>query len=161
MVDLLVAEGHQRFAYLGTDGDQYWKAERLDGFLQRLSHHGIRPPKTSVFLGPDQGFRRRVHRLLTGKNPPSAIVTGSDAVAATVLSVAHSLGLRVGTDVAITGFDGGAVGLVTEPTLTTARIPVERIARELIARCLRQVEHGHDDEHGLLLPTDLVRGGSA
>ncbi|WP_197289271.1 LacI family DNA-binding transcriptional regulator [Saccharothrix sp. NRRL B-16348] len=161
VVDVLVAEGHQRFAYLGTDGDQYWKAERQDGFLQRLSHHGLRLPKASLFRGSDQDVRRRAHRLLTGKNPPSAIVTGSDAVAAVVLSVAQSLGLRVGSDVAITGFDGGAVGLVTEPILTSARIPVERISRELVARCLRQVEHGHDDEPGLLLPTELVRGGSA
>ncbi|GAA1298341.1 hypothetical protein GCM10009634_54820 [Saccharothrix xinjiangensis] len=118
-------------------------------------------PKTSIFRGPDQGVRRRAHQLLTGRNPPSAIVTGSDAVAAVVVGVAHSLGLRVGVDVAITGFDGGAVGLVTEPTLTSARIPVERVSRELVARCLRQVEHGHDDEPGLLLPTELVRGGSA
>ncbi|MFE2757837.1 LacI family DNA-binding transcriptional regulator [Actinosynnema sp. NPDC059335] len=161
IVDLLVTEGHRRFAYLGADGDQYWKLDRLDGVVRRLAHHGIRLPKTSVFRGPDSGVRRRARQLLTGKNPPSAIVTGSDAVAAVVVNVAHSLGLRVGDDVAITGFDGGAVGLVTEPTLTGARIPVERISHELVARCLRQVEHGHDDEPGLLLPTDLVRGGSA
>lgn len=161
VVDLLVNEGHQRFAYLGTDGDQYWKAERLNGFVRRMADHGIRVPKTSIFRGSDQGIRRRARQLLTGKNPPSAIVTGSDAVAAVVVNVAHSLGLRVGSDVAITGFDGGAVELATEPTLTTARIPVERISRELVDRCLRQVERGRDDEPGLLLPTELVRGGSA
>jgi DNA-binding LacI/PurR family transcriptional regulator len=88
-------------------------------------------------------------------------VTSSDAVGAVVVNVAHSLGLKVGTDVAVTGFDGGAVGLMTEPTLTGARIPVERISRELVARCVRQVEHGSDDGPGLLVPTELVRGGSA
>ncbi|ONI91285.1 hypothetical protein ALI22I_09460 [Saccharothrix sp. ALI-22-I] len=62
---------------------------------------------------------------------------------------------------AITGFDGGAVALATEPTLTGARIPVERISRELVTRCLRQVERGRDDDPGLLLPTELLRGGSA
>ncbi|CAM3364029.1 LacI family DNA-binding transcriptional regulator [Kibdelosporangium persicum] len=160
VVDMLVAEDHQRFAYLGADGDQYWKLERLNGFTRRLAEHGLRLPKTSVFRGPDQGVRRRARQLLTSRKPPTAIVTGSDAVAAVVVNVAHSLGLRVGVDVAVTGFDGGAVGLTTEPTLTSARIPVERISRELIGRCLRQVEHGRDDEPGLLLPTELVRGGS-
>lgn len=161
VVDMLVAEGHRRLAYLGAAGDQYWKAERLDGFLRRTTDHGVRVPKASIFRGPDQGIRRRARQLLTGKNPPSAIVTGSDAVAAVVVNVAHSLGLRVGADVAVTGFDGGAVELMTEPTLTTARIPVERISRELVDRCLRQVEHGADEDPGLLLPTELVRGGSA
>ncbi|ROP41760.1 LacI family DNA-binding transcriptional regulator [Saccharothrix texasensis] len=161
IVDMLVVEGHRRFAYLGADGDQYWKTERLDGFTRRLAHHRVRLPKTSVFRGPDQGVRRRARQLLTGKNPPSAIVTGSDAVAAVVTGVAHSLGLKVGADVAITGFDGGGVALATDPTLTSARIPVERISHELVTRCLRQVERGHDDDPGLLLPTELVRGGSA
>ena len=161
VVEMLVADGHRRFAYLGSDGDQYWKAERLDGFTRGLSDHGVRLPKTSLYLGSDQGIRRRARQLLTGKNPPSAIVTSSDAVGAVVVNVAHSLGLKVGTDVAVTGFDGGAVGLMTEPTLTCARIPVERISRELVARCLRQVEDGRDDEAGLLVPVELVRGGSA
>jgi DNA-binding LacI/PurR family transcriptional regulator len=161
VVDMLVSDGHQRFAYLGSDGDQYWKTERLEGFTRGLADHGVRLPKTSAYRGPDQGIRRRARQLLTGKNPPSAIVTSSDAVGAVVVNVAHSLGLKVGTDVAVTGFDGGAVGLMTEPTLTCARIPVERISHELVARCLRQVEHGPDDEPGLLLPVELVRGGSA
>lgn len=161
LVDLLVDEGHQRFAYLGSDGDQYWKTERLEGLVKGLARHGLRLPKASVYRGGDAGVRRRTRQLLTGKNPPSAIVTGSDSVGAVVVNVAHSLGLRVGTDVAVTGFDGGAVGLLTEPTLTCARIPVERISRELVARCLRQVEGGPIDESGLLVPTEVVRGGSA
>ncbi|KOX23977.1 hypothetical protein ADK67_19725 [Saccharothrix sp. NRRL B-16348] len=161
VVDVLVADGHRRFAYLGSDGDQYWKAERLEGFAESLAGHGLRVPKTSVYRGSDQGIRRRARQLLTGRNPPDAIVTSSDAVGAVVVNVAHSLGLKVGTDVAVTGFDGGAVGLMTEPTLTGARIPVERISRELVARCVRQVEHGPDGGPGLLVPTELVRGGSA
>ncbi|MEV1119504.1 substrate-binding domain-containing protein [Actinosynnema sp. NPDC049800] len=161
IVDLLVAEGHERLAYLGLAGDEYWKAERLEGFTAGVAGHGLRVPKASVYLGTDAGIRARARRLLTGKNPPSAIVTGSDSVGAVVVNVAHSLGLRVGSDVAVTGFDGGAVGLATEPTLTSARIPVERISRELVARCLRQVEGGPDDDAGLLVPTEVVRGGSA
>ncbi|MEU4447048.1 LacI family DNA-binding transcriptional regulator [Actinosynnema sp. NPDC050801] len=160
VIDLLVADGHVRFAYLGADGDQYWKVERREGFTQGLAEHGIRAPKASVFQGSDQGIRRRARRLLGDRNPPTAIVTGSDAVGAVVVHVAQALGLRVGVDVAITGFDGGAVGLMSEPTLTTARIPVELVSEHLIARCLRQVEHGHDGRPGLLLPTELVRGDS-
>jgi DNA-binding LacI/PurR family transcriptional regulator len=161
VVDMLVADGHRRFGYLGSDGDEYWKADRLEGFTRGLAEHGVRLPKTAVYRGSDQGIRRRARQLLTGRNPPSAIVTSSDAVGAVVVNVAHSLGLKVGADVAVTGFDGGAVGLLTEPTLTCARIPVERISRELVARCLRQVEQGPDHEPGVLVPTELFRGGSA
>jgi DNA-binding LacI/PurR family transcriptional regulator len=89
------------------------------------------------------------------------VVCSSDAVAAVVVNVAHSLGLVVGRDVAVTGFDGGAIGMFTEPTLTSVRIPVEQIARELIHRCRREIESGPTQEPGLLVPTELVLGGSA
>ncbi|MEV8444009.1 substrate-binding domain-containing protein [Actinosynnema sp. NPDC051121] len=71
------------------------------------------------------------------------------------LHFVQSLGLTVGEDVVVTGFDGGALGLVTEPVLTSARIPVERISRELVTHCLRQVEGASDETLEL-----LVLGGS-
>lgn len=161
VADMLVAKGHTRFAYLGAGGDQYWKLERLAGFKAALAAHDLRLPRSAVYRGSDQGIRRQTRRLLTSPTPPSAIVTGSDAVAAVVVNVVHSLGLTVGEDVAVTGFDGGALGLVTEPVLTSARIPVERISRELVTHCLRQVEGTSDEALGLLVPTELVLGGSA
>ncbi|NUT53284.1 MAG: LacI family DNA-binding transcriptional regulator, partial [Saccharothrix sp.] len=48
VVDALVADGHLRFAYLGAEGEQYWKVERLHGFVSRLAHHGIDVPRTAV-----------------------------------------------------------------------------------------------------------------
>ena len=51
--------------------------------------------------------------------------------------------------------------LLTEPTVTSVRIPVERIADELIPRCRQEPENGPTGQPGLLIPTEIVRGGSA
>jgi DNA-binding LacI/PurR family transcriptional regulator len=161
LVDHLVAKGHRSFAFVGTRGDEYWKTERLRGLVQGLDAHRLRIPDRNVQFGDDAGIRRFTRRLLTRARPPSAIVCGSDAVAATVVNVAHAMGRVVGRDVAVTGFDGGAIGLMTEPTLTSARIPIERIARELVQRCQREIDEGPTGEPGLLVPTELVIGGSA
>lgn len=161
LVDYLVQAGHRRFAYIGADGGEYWKRERLDGFRAGLAAHGIQVPDNCVGHGSDDGIREVARRFLRRKNRPSVIVTSSDAVAAVVVNVSHALGLRVGQDVAVTGFDGGAIGLITEPTLTSVRIPVEQIARRLLDRCQQQIVTGIDDHPGVLVPTEIVRGGSA
>ena len=83
-----------------------------------------------------------VLRLLGRKRRPTAIVTGSDVLAAVAVNAAKSLGLRIGQDVAVTGFDGGFVQQLTEPVLTSVRIPVDRIAAELISCCLREIDEG-------------------
>jgi DNA-binding LacI/PurR family transcriptional regulator len=88
-------------------------------------------------------------------------VTGSDVLAAVAVNAAQSLGLAVGRDVAVTGFDGGFVQQLTEPVLTSVRIPVEVIAAELIDRCLRELDEGPTGEPGLVVPTELALGGSA
>jgi DNA-binding LacI/PurR family transcriptional regulator len=161
LVDYLVAKGHRDFAYVGAEGGQYWKRERLDGFRIGLARHGIRVPDDAVILGSDVRIRAALRELLARRQPPSAIVTGSDAVAAVAVNVSNSLGLRVGKEIAVTGFDGGALGLLTEPTLTSVRIPVETIARELVARCRSEIASGPTGLPGVLVPTEIVRGGSA
>jgi len=82
-------------------------------------------------------------------------------LAAVAVNAAKSMGLRIGKDVAVTGFDGGFVQQMTEPVLTSVRIPVDRIAAELIARCLREIDDGPTTEPGLIVPTEIAGGGSA
>lgn len=161
LADYLVAAGHREFAYVGATGGEYWKRERLDGFRKGLARHGLALNDAAVLCGTDSQIRDWVRALLAREPRPSAIVTSSDSVALIAINVCHSLGLRVGQDVAITGFDGGALGLLTEPTLTSVRIPVEKIAHELIARCLREIEKGPTNDPGVLIPTEIVHGGSA
>ncbi|MEJ3745818.1 substrate-binding domain-containing protein [Actinomycetes bacterium KLBMP 9797] len=160
LVEHLVAAGHRDYAYVGAGGGEYWKHERLDGLRRGLARHGLGVAEDRVFHGADGEIRRWVGDLLRQRRP-TAIVANSDAVAVTVVNACHAAGLRVGRDIAVTGFDGGAMGLLTEPVLTSVRIPVDQIARELVARCLDEISAGPTGRPGLLVPTELTVGGSA
>jgi len=160
LVDYLVSAGHRDYAFAGANGTEYWKRERLDGLRLGLARHGLDIADDNVFRGTDGEIRRWVGELLR-RRPPSAIVTSSDAVAVVVVNSCHAAGFRVGRDIAVTGFDGGAIGLLTEPPLTGVRIPVDRVARELVARCQEEISSGPTGRPGLLVPTELAVGGSA
>jgi DNA-binding LacI/PurR family transcriptional regulator len=162
VVDYLVDRGHESFAFLGYDAKNYWDIERLEGFRKGLADHGLRVSERSIILGHSlDAVHGEVLRLLGRKRRPTAIVSGSDVLAAVAVNAAKSLGLRPGQDVALTGFDGGFVQQMTEPMLTSVRIPVDRIAAELIDRCLREIDEGPTTEPGLLVPTDIAVGASA
>ena len=161
-VDYLVERGHESFAFVGYGGQQHWDIDRLEGFRKGLADHGLRVAERAIIqVGSPQEAHRAVLRLLGGKRRPSAIVTGSDVLAAAAVNAARSTGLRVGQDVAVTGFDGGFVQHMTEPVLTSVRIPVDRIAAELIGRCLREIDDGPTSEAGMIVPTEIAVGGSA
>jgi DNA-binding LacI/PurR family transcriptional regulator len=161
-VDYLVGRGHEAFAYVGYDATNYWDVERLEGFRKGLADHGIRVAERSIVQGRTlEVVHGKVLRLLGRKHPPTAIVTSSDVLAAVVVNAAKSLGLRPGQDVAVTGFDGGFVRKLTEPVLTSVRIPVDRIAAELISRCLLEIDEGPTNAAGVVVPTEIAPGGSA
>jgi DNA-binding LacI/PurR family transcriptional regulator len=161
-VDHLVARGYDQFAYVGYDAPNHWDLKRVEGYRKGLADHGIRVAERSIIqVRTLAAVHHPVHRLLSRERRPNAIVTGSDVLAATVVNAAKSLGLRLGSDVGVVGFDGGFVQQMTKPPLTSVRVPVEMIATELIHRCLREVDAGPTGDPGVIIATEIAPGGSA
>ncbi|MGO9191170.1 MAG: LacI family DNA-binding transcriptional regulator, partial [Streptosporangiaceae bacterium] len=160
-VEHVLARGFRRIAFLGYRSANHWDTERTAGFQAGLASHGISVGQE--LLVEDASARTKVRSLLTARRPdlrPDAIVTGSDRLAGVVYSVAAELRLRIGQDLAVTGFDGSAAAAMIHPRLTSVAIPVDDIARRVVARALKQIDHGPDDNTGEVVPTELRLGES-
>jgi DNA-binding LacI/PurR family transcriptional regulator len=141
---------------------EYWDLERLEGYRSGPARHGIDAAARSIVkLRTTESIHGAVRRLLYREHRPSAIITGNDVLAAGAVNEVKSMGLCPGSDVAVTGFDGGLVREMTEPVLTSVRVPVDVIATELISRCLREIDDGPTGAPGLLVPTENAVGASA
>ena len=107
-VEHVLARGFRRIAFLGYRSANHWDIERTAGFRAGLASHRISPDQE--LLVDDASARRKIRSLLTAGPDlrPDAIVTGSDRLAGVVYSVAAELRLRIGQDLAVTGFDGSA-----------------------------------------------------
>jgi DNA-binding LacI/PurR family transcriptional regulator len=99
------------------------------------------------------GAQRRYRVVMAAR--PDAVVTGSDKIAAVVYGVAAELNLRVGRDLAVTGFGGSVSPGLLYPQLTTVVIPVADLAQRIVGRALRQLDHGPDAGPGELVPAPL------
>jgi DNA-binding LacI/PurR family transcriptional regulator len=170
-VEHVMARGFGRLAFVGYRTVNHWDHDRVTGFQAGLARHGVPDEDADVLLVDEASARRKIRALLTGghrsgrpgahpRARPDAVVTGSDRLAAVVYEVAGELRLRIGRDLAVTGFDGSVAAGLLHPRLTSVTIPLEDIARRVIARALRQVDHGPDDAPGEVVPTALRLGES-
>ena len=159
----VLARGFGRIAFVGYRTPNYWDTERVAGFRDGLAAGGVSADQADVLLVDDASARRKIRSLLSAGRPelrPDAIVTSSDRLAGVVYSVAAELRLRIGQDLAVTGFDGSAAAALMHPRLTTVAVPVDDIARQVVARALRQLDHGAGEEPGELVPATLRLGES-
>lgn len=132
-VDLLVGQGCRDVAYVSYSGSQHWTRDRRRGTREALAAHGLSLPRDRVLIGPSlDALRPRLVQLLDSPHRPDAIVTASDPIGVLTIGIATSLGLRVGHDIAVTGFDAGPLSTMVSPALTSVSIPVNPIAERLL-----------------------------
>jgi DNA-binding LacI/PurR family transcriptional regulator len=166
-VEHLVDRGLTRLAFVGYKSGSHWDHERAAGFRAGLARRGLRADRAAVLLVGEADAQRKIRLLLTGtqrgKHPaarPEAIVTGSDRLAAMIYGLAAELRLRIGHDLAVTGFDGSIVADLLHPTLTTVSIPIDEIAGRMVAMALRQVSGASDGSAGEVVAASLRLGES-
>ena len=162
-VEHVLARGFRRIAFLGYRSPNHWNTERAAGFTDGLAARGISAGQTNMLLVDDTSARRKIRSLLSAGRldlRPDAIVTGSDRLAGVVYSVAAELRLRIGQDLAVSGFDGSAAAAMMHPRLTSVAIPVDDIARRVVARALKQLDCGPDHDPGEVVPAKLRLGES-
>jgi DNA-binding LacI/PurR family transcriptional regulator len=162
-VEHVLSRGFKRLAFLGYGSGNHWDNARAAGFKAALARAEMPADQAEILLVEDASARRKVRSLLGAARPagrPDAIVTGSDLLAAVVYSVAAELRLRIGHDLAVTGFDGSVAAGLMHPRLTSVAIPIDDIARRVVARALQQIDHGPDQRPGEIVSVALRLGAS-
>jgi DNA-binding LacI/PurR family transcriptional regulator len=154
----VLGRGHTDVAYLGYTPQGRWDVEREAGYRDAMTAAGRRPRVVRAPIGSVEA-NATAAALIGRADRPGAIVAGSDVLAAACYAAAARSGIRVGSDLAVTGFDGGLVSRVLAPALTTVAMPLADIATRLVDRILQEVA-GTPPDRGEIVDTILVRGES-
>lgn len=126
VADHLAGLGHQRLAVIGGVPWASTAVDRIEGFIGRLGELGR---EVATDLRVQNGFDARsgyaaALRCLERPDPPSAIFAVNDFAALGAMGAAHSLGLQVGRDVAIAGYNDTSLAEVAPLPLTSVRSPM-------------------------------------
>ena len=132
--------GHRRIGYIGGGKGFYYSTVRSAGYRTGIEAVGLSFDPAIVGDGAytvDAGVRQ-ADRLLMAAEPPTAILCATDMCALGVCRRAAALGLRVGGDLSVVGYDGVPEGAWSTPPLATfevdSRAAGSRLANLLIRR---------------------------
>lgn len=139
LTSALIAMGHRRIAFVAQP--QPWFRRRLEGYRRAMDRGGLDElvfSDAARITNIDYG-RRAAARLMAMARPPTAIIGGSDELAAGIWNELVNRGVSVPAQVSIAGFGDREEFSVLEPPLTSIAIAPERIGEELARMLLEKL----------------------
>lgn len=157
----LINAGHQEIAFLTGSMDSPTSIERLAGYKDALSQHGIALNEKLIAIGkwtPASGAEG-VETLLERGAKFSALVASNDDMAIGAMKALHERGVAVPEQVSVIGFDDIAIAPYTVPALSSVKIPVTEMIQEIIGRLIFMLDGG-DFSPPKTFSGKLIRRGS-
>jgi LacI family transcriptional regulator len=142
--EYLQRRGHENIGFVG--GLAGTGTEREEGVREALTAGGA-----SLVFATHLGYTLATGRdaariLLTRENRPTALVVANVNAAFGVLLEARELGIRVPDELSIIAIHDVEHAALTDPGLTTVRMPMEQLGRAAVAALVRRLDGG-DVEH--------------
>lgn len=155
--------GHEKVALISGLAGASTATEREAGFLEGLEARGIAPGAVSREPGYFSHGRSReaMVRLLSRRDPPTAVFCANDLMAFGALNGAKAVGAKVPDDVWVVGFDDIEMASWEAFDLTTVSQPVPEMVREAVRLLTQRIEDpSRPVEHLRLGGSEIVVRGS-
>lgn len=157
----LVNLGHTNILFVG-DPDIGWFSSLHKGYLQALVEAGLKPIAQTKTLSDNfysNGYLS-VQMALEQTDQISAIMAGCDEIGLGAWKALNDRGLSVPKDVSLVGFDDEEYAAFTVPPLTTVRIDVDDIGRELIGLLYKKLSNPSVPVPVVTVPSVLIKRGT-
>lgn len=154
----LLDHGHREVAFVAeTLADPSFRA-RFEGYRLALRERGLRVCRELVVEGGRRSDSDQVAmaKLLGGGRVPTAIFAANDFMAVGAIKALTTAGLKIPEDVAVVGFDDGALATLVHPPLTTVRVPRVEMGRAAARKLLALLQGENVNPLVEVLPTSLT-----
>lgn len=154
--------GHRRIGFVNGEHTYYLSRLREVGFRAGLAEADL-PVETQLITDgamTEETGRQAALRLLRLKNAPTALVFAVDSAALGGYGAVAELGLGVGTDVSVIGYDGIPEGAYATPALTTYQVDTRAAGRRLAHLLIRHIRGEPAKALRELAPANLVARAS-
>lgn len=157
-IDLLIAEGHRKIAFVGNSRTRLAYARRREGYEQGLAAARITLDPRLVLEGDgtSESGRLAVEQLFMRDTLPTAFMCVNDQTAIGVMLGLSARGYSLPRDFSVTGFDDVPQASFMTPSLTTIRQPRTAIGKHAMALLLQLLSDSQPSEREILLVPDLV-----
>lgn len=155
-VEHLIARGHERIALISYPKGVLYGDSRTEGFLEAMYAANLPISPAWVNYSPNtlETAFQTAQKILSIRPRPTAIVCANDVMAFGAKRFIESIGLEVGTDVALTGYDDTPVAELIG--LTSVRQPISLIASKVIDLLLGEIGRKRAADYQIMLEPSLV-----
>ncbi len=158
----LAGQGHRRIAFVNGGSEYNFARVRHEGYLKGLEEAGL--PADPALMATDavttEDGKAAAERLLRLDLPPTAFVYATDKAALGLYRAAQDLGLRIGSDLSVIGYDGLPEGAFAQPPLTTYSVDTAHAGERLAAMLIERIRGAAPEDLRELAPARLIARGS-
>ncbi|MGE5839318.1 MAG: LacI family DNA-binding transcriptional regulator [Deltaproteobacteria bacterium] len=163
MTEYLIRLNHERIGLILGPYTKVRRAKRrLEGYKAALSENNLTfDPRLVIEKHPTlQEGKEAMLKLLSMRNPPTAVFAASDMLAVGALAAARERGVRVPEDISVAGFDDIDFAAFSNPPLTTVRVPASEMGEKAVEVLMEMIEGNAEEVRQISLETKLIVRGS-
>lgn len=160
VTDHLIRQGHEKIAFLTWEKGSMAGADREAGYVSAMHTAALPINPAWIVRGENtvefgsRGLQTLLNLPQTDR--PTAVACVTDLVAIGAMNRAAALGLQVGRDLAVTGFDNVPMSEFLYPPLTTVSQPIAEVGEQMIAMLFALLDGEPIEQKGVLLKPQLV-----
>jgi LacI family transcriptional regulator len=163
LVQHFVDLGHERIGFIAPPTGLMFGRIRLRSYHATMAANKLSVADEWIVEGDmtQRGGAEIINKLLAVEPKITAVIAGNDLMAVGAINRIQQLGLKVGQDIAVAGFDDIPLAAYTTPPLTTLQQPIYEIGRRTCAMLI-DVINGRwpEEQHVLLTPKLVIRESS-
>lgn len=145
-VNYLISIGHERIAMVSTEVRAPSSVEREYGYKRALADHGIKFDEKYLFRDSydyTSGMKAAEY-FCRMENRPTAVFAISDFLAAGVIKKSTELGLNIGREFSVIGFDNISMTEMYTPSITTVEQPCYEIGKTVSRLVIENISGGNN-----------------
>lgn len=156
-VSYLIKKGHKKIAHITGDINQLTAIQRLQGYKKALEDNNIKPSCNLIIKGDyTEASGYNALKKLLQKSKPTAIFIANDCMALGAIKAINELNLKIPEDLSIIGFDDIELARYIKPSLSTVKIPFEKMAELSAIGIINANEQKTDNFSTIELPVELI-----
>jgi len=165
----LLDSGYKNIAHITSSVTSSVTTQRLAGYVDALVERGVGVNKEYIKYCLHGGLNldeleQAIDELMRTEPRPDAILTASDRITTSTMTLLHKKHIRIPQDVALVGFSNTVLADVLNPSLTSVHQPAFEIGRKATEMLLSIINSKRPitEFENVILPTELfIRSSSA
>ncbi len=150
---------HRHIGYIDRPIDHSHNIEQKRGYIEALKDNGITINEDFIVRAERFDYSAGVNavKLLLKRNPELTAIFGYyDIIAMGAIRGAIEMGYKIPNDISIIGYDGMPFTSVSNPSLTTVKIPITKLANNVCNLLLKRLEKNKEKNVTIKLNPNLL-----